>query len=984
MSRVRRVEANLAFPDRQVRLHRVQPTPGELEIYKAIAGPIQKLNGLAQISLAQALMSSPYALLAQIENMVKNDTLPEQLLTKVRKLVEGLGTTAKLSGLEFLVDELRKKRPDDWRLVVFTNRRETQRCISDFLAAKDIRFGLIRGGQEAANRRAIKDLWGDPPAVNVLVSTDAGAEGVNLQVANVLMNFDLPWNPMIVEQRIGRIQRLACTHANVFVVNTILAGTVEEHVVARLMEKLQLAAHAVGDIEALLESSGMEGTDDDSDSFESQIRELVVKSLAGQDVAQATQKAEQSIARAKEIIEEEEGTLNDTLGRMDGSYKQGPKMPDLERAQPSMKVEDFVVGAFAADGGKVSLNDGGIHEVTWASRPKERFTFDEALAQPEETPYGRKPLIGHAPKLYRPGQPAFERLVQSWIDRCGHVVGDLRSSDPRLIEPAIDSWCQGIAQCLRSSYKIDERKSYFQGAIGLRVQIAVAHDSFEKLLDLKLRPEGHQHVQAQAPCTISSELVPSDIHLNLDIVLPRTVQDPDVVQFSQFYLARCEEELAAAGADHRKQKKIVDDFTPKVFPSLVGLTGLVYEVLSVRLSYTIDQQGPYESVLALIPATGQVHRAPAVDKCQVTGTDVPVDCLAVCEVTRKRVLRHLLFSSEVSGRLALKDLAKVCSVTGKRLLPDEVGVSAVTGTQVALGAMRKSPVSAKMAEISEFVPCEITGAQVFKSELVQSGFSGKWFRGDQQKASVVSGKTGHISELIHCAATNKLLHQSEAAVCAVTHQPAISEALAACEVTGKRVLPSQLAKSAASGRVVLQSLVIRSTVSGQPMLQDEAIRSKNGEICLPSEARVCTWSGSLLYPTEVRSCALTALPFLSNLLTDGQRYPAQFRVLRELLEGTRMGVDQQDAWARIAEQAAVVLGKCSIVSAVASPTEKRLAVVAEVRSWLGLKVRYAGFIFSLGDHERIKGALGIGKRDGQYWRMEKVVAYPHAASVAAG
>jgi SNF2 family DNA or RNA helicase len=58
-----------------------------------------------------------------------------------------------------------------------------------------------------------------------------------IEAANVLVNFDLPWNPMIVEQRIGRIQRLASEHASVCIFNIILRGTFEEYIVGRLMEK---------------------------------------------------------------------------------------------------------------------------------------------------------------------------------------------------------------------------------------------------------------------------------------------------------------------------------------------------------------------------------------------------------------------------------------------------------------------------------------------------------------------------------------------------------------------------------------------------------------------------------------------------------------------------------------------------------------------------------------------------------------------------
>jgi hypothetical protein len=88
---------------------------------------------------------------------------------------------------------------------------------------------------------------------------DAGiAPDPDRQVANVLVNYDLSWNPMIVEQRIGRIQRLASEHAKVSILNLILRGTFEEYIVGRLMEKLQMASHAIGDIEALLEAAGID------------------------------------------------------------------------------------------------------------------------------------------------------------------------------------------------------------------------------------------------------------------------------------------------------------------------------------------------------------------------------------------------------------------------------------------------------------------------------------------------------------------------------------------------------------------------------------------------------------------------------------------------------------------------------------------------------------------------------------------------------
>src|SRR5260370_4318412 len=108
---------------------------------------------------------------------------------------------------------------------------------------------------------------------------------------------------MIVEQRIGRIQRLASEHASVSILNITLRRTFEEYIVGRLMEKLQMAAHAIGDIDALLDAAGMGA---EEVSFEEQIRRLVVAALAGKDVKAATLQAEQSIAQAKDELVREE------------------------------------------------------------------------------------------------------------------------------------------------------------------------------------------------------------------------------------------------------------------------------------------------------------------------------------------------------------------------------------------------------------------------------------------------------------------------------------------------------------------------------------------------------------------------------------------------------------------------------------------------------------------------------------------------------
>src|SRR3989344_6519256 len=197
MSRVRRADANLYFTERTVKLHKVTPTPDELKLIDIIAEPIQKLNRLAQISILQALTSSPHALSSQLKNMARNGTIPESLSLEVSAVVENMNGSAKLKGLSTLIDKLETERPDDWRLVIFTGRRETQTTIEEFLGKRGITCGLINGDSGLRNQETINKFKQKPPKMHVIVSTEAGAEGINLQAANVLVNYDLPWNPMI-------------------------------------------------------------------------------------------------------------------------------------------------------------------------------------------------------------------------------------------------------------------------------------------------------------------------------------------------------------------------------------------------------------------------------------------------------------------------------------------------------------------------------------------------------------------------------------------------------------------------------------------------------------------------------------------------------------------------------------------------------------------------------------------------------------------
>ena len=125
----------------------------------------------------------------------------------------------------------------------------------------------------------------------------------------------------------------------------------EEYIVGRLMEKLQMASHAIGDIDALLEASGI---GDEGESFEEKILQLVLAALEGRDVEAATHMIEQSITDAKNELEREEERINAMLGGMDGVEYVGPQAPNLPGVVRSMGPSEFTLAAFKILGARVT------------------------------------------------------------------------------------------------------------------------------------------------------------------------------------------------------------------------------------------------------------------------------------------------------------------------------------------------------------------------------------------------------------------------------------------------------------------------------------------------------------------------------------------------------------------------------------------------------------------------------------------------------
>jgi superfamily II DNA or RNA helicase len=951
MSRVRRGDAKLYFPDRVVQLHRVAPTPAELDLIRVIAKPIQKLNRLAQISILQALTSSPHALMAQLITMARNGTVPQDLAAAVCSIVGGMKTSAKLTGLGALIDRLIRENPERWRMVVFTGRLETQTTIQAFLEAKGLKVGIINGSSGQRNQDTIVRFRKNPPECHVIVSTEAGSEGVNLQVANVLVNYDLPWNPMIVEQRIGRIQRLASEHASVSVLNVILKGTFEEYIVGRLMEKLQMASHAIGDIEALLEASGIDD-ENSGESFDERIRKLVLAALAGKDVEKATRQAEQSIAEAKAKLESEEANINAMLGSMDGLEYVGPRAPKLPPTVRSMDVREFTLAALKSLGAQITAQGLGIYLVE-ENGGREFIRFDESEDR--------------RATLYAPGSAAFSRMVSKMIATGVHQVEDADYDAARQADEIARGWVGSFGGTPLGS-KVEGVRRCFEGKTLVRVRATVAHDSYERLVEISCAPGEHKAHAVRSGLYKLTDVIENAFHLGIDgeHLADAAGRDPGIAEFCRFYIERRAREVEAAGDDARKCKKLEDEFTPRLELTVVALEGKVHREVTTQTQYQFGEAPSYSSRLTVVPHTGTFVDAPEVASCQSTGQTAPRECLDRCHLTGVEVLRHLLVRSEVSGRHSLPEHTLRCSLSGKRILIDEAELSAVSGKPVAIPLLKTCALTGKRAEPEHFGRCDFTGAEVLNSELAVSDVSGKYYRLDQQLHSAVSGKAGHKAEFLSCHETRQPVTPTEAERCEVTGKFVRPGVLEVCAATGKAVLPSELERCAVTEGRVLKKLLVTSTVSGASLLQSVAVRSVAGRYCAPAEAKACTWSGRRSHPEDLRVCTLTGISFHLEFATSGER-PCLLP-LGDLLHGIRRTADAPDRWEDIASKASIELRgrRCRVETARVSPDKRHLAICSEVRTLLGLRVHQAGLLYSIED-DSIVGRIAMGKRTPNGW-----------------
>ncbi len=189
--------------------------------------------------------------LAQNAEQVREEIAELESLAEQAQHVEDSGVEAKLSRLKDLLHREGFFDSPDQRLLLFTEFKDTLDYLVERLKSWGFRVGFIHGGMKPGSReepgtRLFAEQQFRDGEIQVLVATEAAGEGINLQVCNILFNYDIPWNPNRLEQRMGRIHRYG-QHKDCLIFNFVATNTIEGRVLRRLLERLQAIRDALDD-----------------------------------------------------------------------------------------------------------------------------------------------------------------------------------------------------------------------------------------------------------------------------------------------------------------------------------------------------------------------------------------------------------------------------------------------------------------------------------------------------------------------------------------------------------------------------------------------------------------------------------------------------------------------------------------------------------------------------------------------------------------
>jgi SNF2 family DNA or RNA helicase len=302
MIRNRRGEVELMLPRRLAETLRVAQGPDEADVYRRVTERVRDLGRAATVpelslrNVQHTAGSSPLALAASLDGLGWHD---------LAERAAAVRTTEKSRAM---IRVLRRHLDRAEKVIVFTAFRRTLEALVELIRAEGYDAAVYHGGLARREKdAAIRAFESELP---ILLTTEAAGEGRNLQFCHVMVNYDLPWNPMRIEQRLGRIHRIGQEH-DVMLTNLVAAGTVEDRVLRVLEAKINLFELVVGELDMIL---GRLGEDFD---FETSVFRAHVQSRGDEEFADRLEALGEDLARARTDYMRSRRRNDDVIGEAD-------------------------------------------------------------------------------------------------------------------------------------------------------------------------------------------------------------------------------------------------------------------------------------------------------------------------------------------------------------------------------------------------------------------------------------------------------------------------------------------------------------------------------------------------------------------------------------------------------------------------------------------------------------------------------------------
>ncbi len=370
-----------------------------------------------------------------LEDLQEEIGTVDKLISKTEK-VEGRRSETKLAYLKEMMQEMDRTQPDE-KVLVFTESRDTMEYLVRNMAGWGYSVNTIHGAMPSKERKDAEAVFRDK--TRVMVATEAAGEGINLQFCHIMINYDLPWNPNRLEQRMGRIHRYGQKHP-VSVFNMVASDTREGQIMQRLFEKLDEIKEVMG-----------------SDKIFDVISEVVPGKSLSNMLLEATVRAREQKDIMKDLdayVTAENDQIRDYLeDSLSAKYVDRTMLEDFRgEAQEKSLVPEYSMNLFAdvleAAGGRVINKNGMVASIILppeiAALARERHGMPEASQLDTVTFDKRVRMANPGTELVTFGHPAFDAALD-WAEReyLDDVMAGATFTDPSGRMDGYVVYCQG-------------------------------------------------------------------------------------------------------------------------------------------------------------------------------------------------------------------------------------------------------------------------------------------------------------------------------------------------------------------------------------------------------------------------------------------------------------------------------------------------------------------------------------------------------------